>query len=559
MFRQGLGKTFRALGFWEKLLISIFLTIALGAFLYWIWAIYIANTKEIPKVGGAYIEGLSGQPHYINPILSQTSDADADLVHLIFSGLYSYDAEGNLQPDIAESLDISEDGKTYTAHIRQGVLFHDNQELTADDVAFTVQAIQNPANKSPLRQNWQAVDVHVTDRYTVVFELKKSYFGFTENLTVGILPKHLWSDISTDRFLLADYNLAPIGSGPYRYTGVTKGSNGSILEYDLSSFEKFFGGMPYISKIAFRFYPDEGSVIDAYLRKEVMGMQGISSEGSQRLSARKSTVVRRISTPRSFAVFFNKTTSVPLAFEEVRRALNMGTDKQAIIQSVLRGQGIEARGPFLPFMSEYAADLPWPNFDRDAANQLLDEKGWIKNNEGIREKNGTKLTIDMYVPDWPELVQTADLLKSQWREMGIEENTIVMNPGDLQRNTVQTREYQALLYGEQPMLDQDPYSFWHSSQKRDTGLNLAQFDNQSADEALSSAREELNPEKRREWYRKFQEAYLAEMPALYLFSPSYLYATDGTVKGMIMDRMNSSSDRLNGAAKWYIDTSRVRK
>lgn len=559
VFRQGLGKTFRALGFWERVLILGIFAIAMGALCYWVWAIYIAGTKEVPRAGGAYVEGLSGQPHYINPILSQTSDADADLVRLIFCGLYSYDAEGKLQPEIAESLDLSDDGKVYTVHIRPGVFFHDDQEVTADDVAFTVQAIQNPANKSPLRQNWQAVDVRVADRYTVVFELKKAYFGFAENLTVGILPKHLWSDISTDRFLLADYNLEPIGCGPYRYVGVTKGSNGSVLEYDMAAFERFFQGVPYISKFSFRFYPDESSMIDAYLRKEVMGMQGVSSEGASRLSVRKNTVIRQILTPRSFAVFFNRTTSVALAFDEVRRALNMGTDREAIIQSVLDGRGVEAKGPFLSFMSEYAADLPWPDYDRDAANRLLDEKGWTRNDDGIREKDGAKLSIDMYVPDWPELVKTAELLKSQWREMGIEENAIVMSPGDLQRNTVQTREYQALLYGEQPMLDQDPYSFWHSSQKRDSGLNLSQFDNQSADEALSSAREESDSEKRREWYRKFQEAYLAEMPALFLFSPSYLYATDGTVKGMTVDRMNSSSDRLNGAAQWYIDTTRVRK
>lgn len=134
-----------------------------------------------------------------------------------------------------------------------------------------------------------------------------------------------------------------------------------------------------------------------------------------------------------------------------------------------------------------------------------------------------------------------------------------MSPGDLQRNTVQTREYQALLYGEQPMLDQDPYSFWHSTQKREAGLNLSQFDDQEADDALAQARETLDPEKRREFYRKFQEIYLRELPALFLFSPSYLYVTDGTVQGMGVEKMNSSSDRLGDAALWYIHTDRVWK
>jgi len=550
---------FRALGFWEKTLIVVLLLIAGGMFFYWVSALYTANTQETPEYGGRYREGIVGQPRYVNPILSQTSDADADLVQLVFAGLYKYNIEGKLDLNVAESLAVSEDGKTYTVKLKEGVLFHDGIEVTADDVAFTVQVIQNPTNKSPLRQNWQTVDMRVVDKYTVLFELRKPYFGFLENLTVGILPKHLWSEISPDRFLLADYNLAPIGCGPYRYEGITKDSNGDILEYELRAFEKFFGGVPYISQFVFRFYSDEGSLIDGFLRKEVSGMQGISADGILRLNERKSTVIREIRTPRSFAVFFNQTASVALAFDEVREALNRGTDRQAIIRELLGGRGTEVTGPFLPFMDNYAADLAWPTFDQEGAQHLLDEKGWLRNAEGVREKDGILLRIDLIVPDWLELTKTAEILKVQWQSLGIGLEIIVMSPGDLQRNAVQTREYQALLYGEQPMLDQDPYSFWHSSQKRESGLNLALFDNTNVDEMLVAARETLDDERRRALYRDFQAAYLAEMPALFLFSPSYLSVTDGSVRGVDVERMNASSDRFTGVNQWYMKTKRLWK
>lgn len=550
---------FRALGFWEKTLIVVLLLIAGGMFFYWVSALYTANTQETPEYGGRYREGIVGQPRYVNPILSQTSDADADLVQLVFAGLYKYNIEGKLDLNVAESLAVSEDGKTYTVKLKEGVLFHDGIEVTADDVAFTVQVIQNPTNKSPLRQNWQTVDMRVVDKYTVLFELRKPYFGFLENLTVGILPKHLWSEISPDRFLLADYNLAPIGCGPYRYEGITKDSNGDILEYELRAFEKFFGRVPYISQFVFRFYSDEGSLIDGFLRKEVSGMQGISADGILRLNERKSTVIREIRTPRSFAVFFNQTASVALAFDEVREALNRGTDRQAIIRELLGGRGTEVTGPFLPFMDNYAADLAWPTFDQEGAQHLLDEKGWLRNAEGVREKDGIPLRIDLIVPDWLELTKTAEILKVQWQSLGIGLEIIVMSPGDLQRNAVQTREYQALLYGEQPMLDQDPYSFWHSSQKRESGLNLALFDNTNVDEMLVAARETLDDERRRALYRDFQAAYLAEMPALFLFSPSYLSVTDGSVRGVDVERMNASSDRFTGVNQWYMKTKRLWK
>jgi len=557
VFRQGMRNVFRVLGFWEKTLIILLLLIAGGTFFYWVSAIYVANTREIPEYGGRYREGIAGQPRYINPILSQTSDADADLVRLVFSGLYAYDNEGKLKPSIAESSEVSEDGKTYTVKLREGVLFHDETEVTADDVAFTIQAIQNPTNKSPLRQNWQTVNVRVIDKYTIAFELRKPYFGFLENLTVGILPKHLWSEISPDRFLLADYNLAPIGCGPYRYVSVTKDSSGDAIEYELRSFEKFFDGVPYISQLVIHFYADEESLIDAYLRKEVSGMQGVSFEGTSRLNERKSTVIREIKTPRSFAVFFNQTNSVALAFDEVREALNRGTNRRAILDDVLGGRGTEALGPFLPFMDEYAEDLAWPMYDQEQANHLLEEKGWIRNSEGVREKNGVALNIDLAVPDWPELVKTAELLKVQWQSLGVSLTVTVMSPGDLQRNVVQTREYQSLLYGEQPMLDQDPYSFWHSSQKRESGLNLALFDNANVDEVLSAARETLDSEQRRSLYHDFQTMYLSEMPALFLFSPAYLSVTDGSIHGMGIEKMNASSERFSDVNQWYMKTKRT--
>jgi peptide/nickel transport system substrate-binding protein len=550
---------FYALGFWEKALIVTLLIVAGGMLLYWMSALYAANTKEIPEQGGRHREGVAGQPRYINPILSQTSDADADLVQLIFSGLYGYDNEGKLKPEIAESSEVSGDGKTYTIKLKKGVLFHDGKEVTAEDVAYTVQAIQNPSNKSPLRQNWQTVELRVVDTHTILFELRKPYFGFLENLTVGILPKHLWSEISPDRFLLADYNLAPIGAGPYQYAGVTKDAKGDILDYELEAFESFYEGAPYISQFVLHFYADEDSLIEGYLRKEVSGMQGISADGIGRLSERKSAVIREIKTPRSFAVFFNQTASIPLAFQEVREALNRGTNRQALIGDLLGGRGTEASGPFLPFMGEYAADLAWPTYDPEQANRLLDEKGWVRNAEGIREKNGVALHIQLVVPDWPELVKTAEILKVQWQALGVTLEPSVMSPGDLQRSALQTREYQALLYGEQPMLDQDPYSFWHSSQKRESGLNLALFENAKVDEALVSARETLDGEKRRSLYRDFQSIYLSEMPALFLFSPAYLSVTDGKVRGMGVTKMNASSERFGDVHEWYVKTKRVWK
>lgn len=530
----------------------------MGALLFWLGALYIASTKPVPEQGGEYTEGIASQPRYINPILSQTSEADADLVQLIYSGLFGYDASGRLAKRLAQEYGVSEDGRTYTVSLVPGAKWHDGQEVTADDVLFTVRLIQDPAYKSPLRSNWLSVEAAAIDRYTLTFTLKKPYFGFLESLTVGILPKHIWENIAPENFLLADYNMAPIGSGPYRFYDSEKDSNGNMLSYELRAWSEHFAGAPYIGKVVLHFYPDEASLIDAYKRKEVLGISSIMPENLPELEMRKSTRVYEVNIPRIFGVFFNPTKNAALAYDEVRQALAFAADRQTIIDEVLRGKGQSAQSAFLPFMTGYASDLPLPAFDLGKADEILDQAGWQRGDDGVRAKNGTVLEFELATPDWPELARTAEILKSQWEQSGARVTVSVLGAADLQQNVIRPREYQALLFGEAAMLDSDPYSFWHSSQ-REEGLNLAMFDDKNADDTLAALREEQDGDKRREQHRAFQEILLRENPAVFLYSPSYLYVVNSAVKGIDLKSIDAPDCRLSNIKDWYIDTKRVRK
>lgn len=552
-------RLFRALGTRDRILVSLFLILGIGALLFWFGALYISATKPIPKLGGEYTEGIVAQPRYVNPILAQTSEADADISQLVYSGLFGYDDSGKLTPRLVRTHTLSEDGKVYTVELVQGVKWHDGEEMTADDVLFTARAIQDPAYKSPLRSNWLSVEVAAVDRYTVTFTLKKAYFGFLENLTVGILPKHIWEHIAPENFLLADYNLAPIGSGPYRFYDSEKDSSGNMLSYELHAFPEYFLGIPYINKITFHFYPDELSLVDAYNRKEVLGASGITPGNVAQLKEHKSTNVYEINIPRVFSVFLNITKNAALANDEVRQALALATDRQAIVDQTLLGKGQPAYTALLPFMNGYASDLPFPTFDREKANRLLDEAGWQRGEDGVRAKQGTVLEMELLVPDWPELAETAERLKEQWGAVGARVTVSVLGAADLQQNVIRPREYQALLFGQAAMLDSDPYSFWHSSQKRDPGLNLAIFDDKAADDTLLALREEVDTNKRLEYHRAFQEILLRENPAVFLYSPNYLYVVNSAVKGIDVKNINAPAYRFSGAKDWYMNTKRVKK
>ncbi|HDH07466.1 MAG TPA: hypothetical protein ENG89_00405, partial [Candidatus Moranbacteria bacterium] len=524
-----------------KLVILFLVFLILGYFVFWIGHAYLSWTKQVPRDGGHYIEGVIGQPAYINPLLSQTSEADADLVQLVYSGLFKYNKEGKIIKDIAEKYEISEDKKTYKVYLRKDIKWHDGETLDASDIHFTVSILKDKSYKSPLRFNWQGVEVNQIDDYTLEFILKEPYFGFIDNLTVGILPKHIWENITAEKFVLADYNLRPVGSGPYKFFDFQKDSDGNILTYELRAFQEYYEGRPHISRITFNFYfnEDSNSIIDDFNKKEILGMSSIAPEKIEDVKTIKSTKFYEVNIPRYFSVFFNITRSIPLANDEVRKSLAYATDRHDIITRVLDGKGAEIYSLFLPGTEECSEDFEKYNFDIDRANSILEESGWKKGENGVREKDGVKLEFTLHTTDWPKLSQTADILREQWEKIGAKVNVNVLTAFDLEQNHIRPREYEALLLGQYNNFNSDPYSFWHSSQKRDPGLNFSVFENKDVDELLSGAREDLDRETRVEKYKQFQKIIAEEIPAIFLYSSHYIYPVNKKVKGIDIQSVNS--------------------
>ena len=199
----------------EKIALGVFLILFLGSSFIFCSNFYLRHTQVKPAFGGIYTEGLIDQPRFINPIYGITSDTDRDLIQLIFSGLMKYSPDGKIVPDIAQSYRVLDEGKTFKIHLKENVFFSDGKKLTADDVVFTIQTIQNPDYKSPLRAQWLDVKVQKISDFDISLKLKSPYASFLETLTLKIIPKHIWEKISPQNFPLSIYNLNAVGSGPY--------------------------------------------------------------------------------------------------------------------------------------------------------------------------------------------------------------------------------------------------------------------------------------------------------------------------------------------------------
>lgn len=531
-----------------------------------LWKINNIFLREIPASGGTLTEGIIGTPRFINPILA-ISDADRDMVSLIYSGLLRPDNKGSLIPDLAEKFEISRDGLSYTFTLKPDLVWQDGKPITSDDIIFTIQQAKDPNIKSPRRASWEGVEIEKLGDLSIRFSLEKPYVPFLENASIGILPKHIWKEAMSDQMSFSEFNIKPIGSGPYKIKKINKNSSGIITSYEMVSNKNFALGKPHIKNLILRFYPSEKDLLSAYSKGNIDNISAIAPQSAEKIK-RNSSNLKTLSLPRVFGVFFNQNNAQIFSQKEIRSSLNLATDKKRIIDEVFQGFGTKIDYPIPP--GTFGA-LPSEEdiFSPEKAKALLLKNGWTFNEkEKIWEKNppagGKKdilrLEFSLATSDTPDLKQTAELLKSMWENIGARVKVKIFEIGDLNQNVIRPRKYDALLFGEVVGRDPDPFAFWHSSQRNDPGLNIALYTNIKVDKLLEQARTISDNDERRKKYEEFQREVVKDTPAVFLFSPKFIYLLPNYLKGTKeMESITAPSERFSQIYKWHIKTDKVWK
>jgi peptide/nickel transport system substrate-binding protein len=549
-------------------------------------------TEKTPKQGGEYTEGLVGAPQYVNPIFASNSDVDQDISSLIFNGLLKYDQNQGLRNDLAEEYTLSEDQKIYTFKLRQDVYWHDGIKFTADDILFTFDVINDPQAHSPLYLYFAGITIEKIDDFTVRFILKEPFAPFLENLTVGILPKHLWSNVSVSNLQLSELNLKPIGTGPYKFKSFTKDSRTSqIKDYQLEVNNGFYDQVPYLEKIIFKFYQATELAIDALNNKKIQGLNYLPAESENLLINNRTLNLHLLNLPQYTALFFNQKNNTLLKDTKIRKIISHAIDKDKIINEVLRSQAQKIDGPILPGQLGYTEDYSKYPFNLDYANQTLTESGWVladyiiatpestaeettdENTDTaieepapvepveqypfkVRKKNSNYLEFDLTTVDLPEYKKISETIQKDLQQIGVKINLKFISGNDINREIIKTRDYQILLYGEIIGYDPDPYAFWHSSQTTAPGLNLSLFADKKTDELLEAARKTSDPTTRAEKYVAFQKIIGEEVPAIFLYNPTYTYPQTKKIQGFNNHTIIIPSNRFNNISSWYIETKR---
>ncbi len=517
------------------------------------------HSTLIAQNGGTYTEAIVGQPRYINPILASTNDADMDLTRVIYSSLLKLNSDLTLKNDLATSVETSSDGKKYTIHMRDDALWHDGKKVTADDVLFTIESIQSKDYNSPIAAAFQGVKVEKVDDATVRFTLQKTpYAPFLSSLTVGILPKHVWENVPAKNVGLAEQELKPIGSGPFKFEEiVTKKKTGEITSIKLARNDSYYGDRAYLANLIFTFVNTHEEAITALTGNKVDGIGYLPSSLLSSVQHRSALNTKKLLLPQYFGLFLNQAKNPILSDAGVRSALDLAVDREEIVQQALAGQG-EPLGIPIPSGLFSFSDVHDAVYDSEKAKQNLDDAGWkVTGEDGVRTKDGKPLEVTITTTDWQEYIKTAELIQQKWKAIGVKVNIQSLGTAIIQQTAIIPRQYEILLYGENLPADPDPYPFWHSSQVKSPGLNLSLVQDKDIDKLLENARITIDTNKRKEILHTFIERFLDSRPAIILYRPYYLYVQRTQLRGASIEQGGLPSDRFNDVEKWHIRVKRI--
>jgi len=481
------------------------------------------NTVSVPKRGGEFREGIVGQPIFINPALPG-SEADRDLSRLIFSSV----------TDVADSIKLNEDERTYNVRIKENIRWQDNEKLTSDDIIFTLETIQNPSARSPLFTSFQGVSAERVSELEVKLTLQNPYAFFIGDHLKNflIIPKHIFADTPVENMRFSVYGLKPVGSGPYKVANYKSDEKGVINLMNLEESESYFGDKPYIPEMTFKFYRNTAELLQAYNSGQIDGFGLSTAESLGEVKLRHN--VYYLPTSRYYAVFFNQSAGNEKLKElKVRRALSLTVDRTALVEDIFKS---------------HAAPLYGPTTLSEAPNYVID----------ISLLQGLELTIT--VPEEPFLVKTANILKSAWESHGAIINLKILPLKNIQEEVLRTTDYELLLFGNIVKEGQDLFSFWHSSRRFYPDQNLALYQNKDVDAELETYRKTFDEQKRLIRLEKISDMISSDAPAVFLYSPDYLYIATPSLGGINTTKtINTASDRFADATKWYVKTRRAFK
>jgi peptide/nickel transport system substrate-binding protein len=503
--------------------------------------------QDRPVEGGVYREAVVGQPLSLNPLEGATDPLSNDLTRLVHAGLVQVIDVAGPEPDLAANWQITSDGRTYTFHLKTGLLWHDRQPLTTADVAATVAFVQSPSFKGPseLAAMWRRVHVETPDSLTVRFTLDEPYAPFLEACSLPVLPPSMLAAGVGER--AARGGPLPVGAGPFRVVEINEQG------IRLARHDGYSGIKPYLDEVQFRFFPDNGQALLALRNGQVDGALAPNEAVARAAGTPDTLVVNSVPTLGHQVILYLNLRNRVLAEGRVRQAVALSLDRGALIAAAMSGRAAPAFGPVAHYSWAYTSEVEVAP-DPAQAQQLLDSEGWTGG--PTRAQAGQPLRLELAVPGDDRMVALGQAIQAQLQGVGIQVEVHPINTLDLYRERLIPRAYDMALAGIWlGAVDPDPYPLWHSSQATD-GFNFASYRSERADELLLQERLSLGQEQRRLALVAFQKVWKDDAPSVVLASPIMTYAISAQIRGVRLGEVPDTSARFQHVVDWYVQTER---
>ncbi|HEU4758500.1 MAG TPA: ABC transporter substrate-binding protein [Dehalococcoidia bacterium] len=508
-------------------------------------------TSSNDQAPSRYSEALVGAPGRVNPLFVHLNDVDRDMASLVFSGLTRLGPDGEVLPDLAQSWEVSEDGRTFTFRLRAGVAWQTGAPFTAADVLFTygLLADANLQGAPEEASLWRQAKCSAPNDLMVQCTLPQPFAPFLAFATMGILPKHILEGAQAATLGENGFNKKPVGTGPFRLAQLDE------THVILKANTQYYGSRPQLDEIEFRFYPDTATAAAALSRKDVEGLllgPEASQEDFDAVSGRGD--LKAYTANRSaYTVLYLNNAEAPLNDGSVRRAIAYAVDIDGIVGKLLAGRAVRGSSPIAPGTWAANAELePYPH-DQDEARSLLEAAGWLLPGEGkVRQRDGVELRISLMTDRDALRGALADEVAQELEEVGISVTVVRQDSTALVQDFLIPRQYQAAIFGWDVGADPDPYPAWHSSQISDNGRNLAAYANPEADAVMEEARRTTDLDRRQALYYTFQTIFHDDVPSVILYYPVYTYFVSDEVKDVKMGTLFNTSSRFASVASWRV-------
>ncbi len=544
-----LGRVRRFIAIWVALIILL-----LGGLFIQIRRLQSYYLTNQPAPGGIYNEGILGSFTNVNPIYA-TGSVDSSVSRLVFAGLFTFNDKNQLVGELAKSYTVDARGTTYTVLLKDNLLWQDGKPLTAEDVVFTYNTIQNPDTKSPLASSWQGIKVAAIDKKTVTFTLPSILSAFPYSMVNGIIPKHVLGKVAPEQMRSVLFNTNnPIGSGPFKWDAIEivgTADEDREQRIALKPNDNYVNGKPKLDSFVIRSFVNEVKMRNAFKKGELNGVVGLSKIPDDLL---EDNSVRVYNIPlNSQVLLFLKTTTPVLSDQKVRQAISYGLNTGAV-RLAADVPVLPSDSPLLANQLGYDKTLTQKTGSPEQAAKLLDEAGWKLNDKGIRVKDGKELNLTITTQSNRTYESVAKNIKEQLALIGVNVEILVLKDNELQ-SALAVHDYDSLLYGISLGPDPDVFAYWHSSQadlRSPSHLNFSEFKSPAADKALEAGRTRSDPATRAIKYRPFLDAWSKEAPAVALYQPRFLYVVREPLANFNPVRMNTGTDRYNEVNQWMI-------